>query len=153
MVTIILSTVSGRNADGNNQLSMISGCVCSGYNVTFTCTIIGGGNTIWNGSAFNCSSNSDSNNNQILLRHSGFGSSSKGTCNSGNITGKGLSSENECFVSELNVTVSPSVIDRQVSCFYENGSAEILVGTVTIELTSGGKTLAMRDTIVAIIIV
>ena len=116
--------------------------------MTYTCSIVGGGNTIWNGSAFNCPSNSDSNNNQILLRHSGFGSggNSVGTCNGGAITGEGVSSENGFFTSQLNVTVSPNLVGQQVSCYYENGSIEILVGADTIVLTTEGE-LNIYDTI------
>ena len=126
-------------------ISLISECVCNGYIVTYNCSIFGGGNTIWNGSAFNCPSNSDSSNNQILLRHSGFGtaSNSMGTCNGGAITGEGVRSEGGFFTSILNVTVSPNVVGQQVSCYHENGSVEILVGTATIELSSAGKLLLL----------
>ena len=109
--------------------------------MTYTCSIVGGGNTIWNGSAFNCPSNSDSNNNQILLRHSGFGTqgSSRGICNDGAIVGVGISSNNNLFVSELNITVSANVVGKEVACYHENNLNEDLIGNETITLTSGGK--------------
>lgn len=109
--------------------------------MTYNCSIFGGGNTIWNGSAFNCPSNSDSSNNQILLRHSGFGigSNSMGICNGGAITGEGVSSKGGYFTSQLNVIVSSNLVGQQVSCYHENGSAELLVGTATIELSSAGN--------------
>ena len=133
-------TVTVNSQEGTSgEFSLISGCVCSSYSVTYTCRIFGGGNTLWNGTAFSCPSNSDSNNNQILLRHSGFGTerNSVGTCNGGAITGEGVSSTGG-FTSQLNVTITSDLVGRQVSCYYENGSIEILVGNSTIQLTSAG---------------
>lgn len=129
------------NSEETSQLSLISGCVCPGDTVTYLCSIFGGGNTVWNGSAFSCPSNSDSNNNQILLRHSGFGGqgSSRGICNDGAIVGVGISSEDSLFISQLNVTVIPDVVGKEIACYYENNLNEVLIGNETITLTSGSK--------------
>ena len=109
--------------------------------MTYTCSVVGGGNTIWKGSAFDCPSNSDSNNNQILLRHSGFGSetNSMGMCNNGDIIGEGIQVIDTLFISELRVTVSSDVVGKQVACYHENGVSEILIGNSTIVLTNGSK--------------
>ena len=61
-----------------------------------------------------------------------------GICNSGAITGEGVSSKGGYFTSQLNIIVSSNLVGQQVSCYHENGSAELLVGTTTIELSSAG---------------
>ena len=109
----------------------------------FTCSIVGGGNTIWNGSAFDCPSASDSNDNKIVLRHSGFGmqGNSIGMCNEGAIIGWGISVENTCYISQLSVRVNSDIVGKEVSCFYDNLTSETLIGNRMIVLTSGGKLL------------
>ena len=121
-----------------NQLSVISACICSGAEATYTCSVRGGGNTIWNGSAFNCPSTGSSNNNQILLRHSGFGTQ-MGSCNNGDITGKGIFAMDTLFVSQLNVTLSSDVVGKEIACYYDDNIDEILIGNATIILTTEGK--------------
>ena len=110
--------------------------------MTYTCSIVGGGNTVWNGSAFDCPSSSESFNNQILLRHSGFGSrdNSMGSCNDGTIVAEGVSAEDDYFTSQLSVVVGPSIVGRQVTCYYENTVSEVVIGNATIMLTTGGRT-------------
>ena len=124
-----------------NAFTLNSGCTCPGYSVTFTCSILGGGNTIWKGSAFDCPSTSDSNNNQILLLHSRFGTDQNpsGSCNNGDIQGGGVSRVGGCFISELNVTITPGVVGKEIQCVHDNTSAEILIGSDNITVTTGGK--------------
>ena len=131
------------NSEENHQLTQISGCVCNGHNVTFTCNVVGGGNTIWNGTAFDCPSANSISNNQIFLRHSSFGmlGEPSGVCNEGTIVGEGVSVESTHFTSRLIVRVNSDVVGRSVSCIYDDTAQarETLVGITTIELTSGGK--------------
>lgn len=59
------------------------------------------------GTAFNCGANG------ILLRHDRFASRGiDGVCNSGAIVGRSLGVENECYTSELNVTISPTLNNK-----------------------------------------
>ena len=141
IASFLLFYTCAVSSEPSNHLSLISRCVCLGYNVTYNCTVFGGGNTIWNGTAFNCPSNSDSNNNQILLRHSGFGAqgSSRGICNGGAIVGVGISAIDNVFNSQLNVMVSPDVVGKNVACYHENGTSENLVGNVSISVNIGSK--------------
>ena len=48
----------------------VSGCACPGDTLTYECTVVGAGSTIWTGSAFNCSNS----NYMILLLHNRFSS-------------------------------------------------------------------------------
>jgi hypothetical protein len=76
--------------------------------LTFECTTIGFGTTLWNGTAFNC----ENRGNQILLLNSVFNSGgtlsgSSGTCGD-NIVARGIKVEDtQCHTSQLNITVTP----------------------------------------------
>ena len=113
--------------------------------MTFTCSIVGGGSTIWNGTAFECPSATSTFNNQIFLRHSAFKTLGEpnGTCNEGAIVGEGVNFnvESTRFTSRLIVRVNSDIVGRSVSCIYDDTehARETLVGITTIELTSGGK--------------
>ena len=111
--------------------------------MTFTCSIVGGGNTIWNGTAFNCPSGNSVSNNQIFLRHSAFAMMTGGMCNDGAIVGESVSFDSEVtrYTSRLNITVNSDVVGKNISCIYDDTThgMEILIGTAAIELTSGGK--------------
>lgn len=105
--------------------------------MTYTCNIVGGGTTIWNGSAFDCQSKS----NQILLRHSQFGSQGNafGTCNDGAIVGQDIGVENNCYTSQLKVMVHSEVIGREIACYHDNNNREVLVDNTTIMVTTTGR--------------
>ena len=99
---------------------------------------MGGGNTVWRGSAFNCSSKA----NQIILRHSRFGASAGGTsgsCNNGAIVGQSVGVENgQCFISQLRVSVSETLNSRAVRCDY-SAIDETLIGAAVLNVISGEK--------------
>ena len=135
LITYLFSAVPSVCA---SNITIESGCTCQGHNVTFTCTIVGGGSTIWKGSAFDCPSASDSSDNQILLFHSRFGSEQNptGSCNNAKIQGMGVSNVNGIFTSQLIVTITPSVIGKEVQCVHENTIAEIPIGSGNITATT-----------------
>ena len=110
-------------------------CACPDDVLTFTCTVVGPGNTIWSGTAFNCPSTS----NEIILRHSQFASpGTSGNCNSGTITARSLGVENDCFRSELNVTASASLNKKTVQCQHNSiASGTIPVSETAVTVTSG----------------
>ena len=98
--------------------------------LTFECSVIGRpvGSTVWRGSAFDCP------NEEIVLLHSLFmsKSGSYGMCNNGSIVGRGLRSENGCYTSQLNVTVTPDMIGKSIECVHDDITSTSTVGTLNI---------------------
>ena len=96
-------------------MTAVTKCICPGYNVIYQCTVLGGQFTIWGGTAFQCTGGT------ITLRHSDFGSpSAAGECNNGQIIGRGISQENTCYTSQLNVTLSEGLVGETVTCGADN---------------------------------
>ena len=116
----------------NNGLSVISECICRGYNATYECSVVGPGSTVWRGSGFQGCSN-----NQITLFHSQFSEGTVGICNFGTILGRSVRVESNCYTSQLNIFVGADVIETTVLCSYDNGVNEIDIGNTTITLTTG----------------
>ena len=103
-----------------NQLILTNDCPCPGQNLTFECTIVGGGTTEWQGAeVFDCPDFS----NEILLRHNNFGSTVMGECNAGAIVGRSLRVEDNCYTSQLSVVYSESLNGRNVICAHDDGFA------------------------------
>ena len=101
----------------------------------YQCTVTGGLFTIWGGTAFQCTGES------ITLRHSDFGSSSAaGECNSGQIIGHGISQENNCYTSELNVTLSEGLVGETVTCGINGASPTSIHSIVLATSTSKHNT-------------
>ena len=110
-----------------------AGCACPGDVLTYTCNIIGPGNTIsiWNGSAFNC----PYINNEIILLHSQFvfAPGVSGSCNDGAIAARSIGvGETNNFISELNVTVSTNLHNKTIQCSYAASDRIRIIGTSTI---------------------
>ena len=100
---------------------MLSVCSCVNSSITFECTTVGPGATIWKGSAFDCRTSL----NQIQLLHSQFEDGrASGTCNDGRIVGYGLDvSEDLHFRSRLDVQVTSAAMNgTRVECDYDNGA-------------------------------
>ena len=102
---------------GSNQL-ILSGCVCPGHVATYECTIVGGFATVWQGSAFNCTGN------EISLLHNRFMLNQEkiAECNDGAIVGRNLRIENDCYISQLNVTVSYNMLGKDIKCVQDDGT-------------------------------
>jgi hypothetical protein len=64
-------------------------------------------------------------------------------CNEGAIFGEAVSVELTRYTSRLNVRVDSDIVGKNISCIYDNtiDGMEILIGTIAVELTSGGKFL------------
>lgn len=127
-------SVSSRNSG----LSLISQCICPGYNATYECSISGIGRTIWTGTGFrNCPGNVD----RIILRHNQFSSlgGAIGTCNSGTIVGQSIGVQDaDCYISQLDVFVTSDIVGTTIVCSHDNGSAEFMeVGRSTLTTTTG----------------
>ena len=111
----------------------MSGCACPGDILTYECTAVGAGFTIWTGSAFNCS-NRDY---MILLFHNYFSlaKGDYGLCNNGDIVGQSLSVEGNNYTSQLNVTVTSNTAGKTIECSYDDGLIATLIFTLQIPTT------------------
>ena len=93
-------------------------CVCPGDHLIYVCTVYGGitGATIWHGTAF-----SGCPQDETLLPHSQFTSTrgTIGTCNDGDIVGRGLCIEGNNDTSQLNVTITPNTAGNTIVCAYD----------------------------------
>lgn len=100
--------------------------------ITYECTTVGIGTTVWQGSAFDCRSRT------ISLRHSQFNGTGRiiGVCGTA-LSAFELSSVNFSFTSQLNVSVSEIVVSDTVQCAYDNGKTSTVIGTDTITLSTG----------------
>ncbi len=98
--------------------------------------MVGGGVTVWSGTAFDC----PSNNNMIVLAHILYsGGTAAATCTSA-IRGVGTSVDNGtsgaelCYTSELSVTISANMDGQTVVCTRD----ATMIGTDTLRVA--GKT-------------
>ena len=96
---------------------------------------MGGGLTIWSGSAFDCSAKS----NHIILSHSQFQEGVHGECNNGDLAAKSIGVMNgECFSSQLNITVNTRMKNKTIECIHDTaGSTENLIGSEVLAFTTG----------------
>ena len=97
----------------------------------YNCTVIGGGATLWSGTAFDCATNE----NDIILRHNEFNSSTSGECNQGDITAQSVRVQDNRFISQLNVTVSNELNNKTVKCSTTNSM--VTVGESRIRVIQG----------------
>ena len=128
---IALASISEVQVHGNPS------CACSGEVLTFVCTTVGPGQTIWRGTAFNCTGES----NEIILRHSEFDSPTgiSGTCNSGAIVGQSLGVENaDCYTSQLSITIQSQFNNTTVEYVYSYNN-ESIIGQLRLSVVSGEK--------------
>lgn len=101
----------------------------------YNCSVVGSGKTVWKGSAFDCPDKNDT----VNLVHSQFSTENaraSGTCNNGMIVGYGIKVEDDCFTSQLNVTVTSDLDGKDIICVHDNGSSELVIGNVTIDVIS-----------------
>lgn len=111
-----------------------SQCACLGRVLTYTCTAVGGGSTLWTGTAFDCT------NNLINLRHSLFNSSDRtatGDCNNGAIVGQSVRAMDNCYTSELSVRISADLDNKTIRCDHRPGTETNTIGQSTLTVISG----------------
>ena len=128
----------GKGSGSESRLKLTSYCTCPGYYIlTYECEVIGHhlDATIWRGSAFDCTGQ------EISLLHRLYTDNSThtrayGVCNDGSIVAQSLRLENDTYVSQLNVTVSDSVIGKSIECIFDNTSTTttMIVGDETIHM-------------------
>ena len=114
----------------NNELRTVSRCVCPGFNVTYECTTVGTGSTVWIlGSESEC---------DIILFHTDFASGTAfDTCLDGAVVGRGLGLEDDSYTSVLNVLVTSNLDGKIIQCEYDDGRRTTVVNTTILRLTTG----------------
>ena len=110
-------------------------CACASETLKFTCTIVGSGVTQWDGTAFDCSDNT----NEILLLHSDFRNGTDGRCNGGQITGRSLSVKNNSYTSQLSVSTSASLNNKSIRCIRNEANQMVFIGETVLTVISGKK--------------
>ena len=100
----------------------------------YNCGVIGGSSTLWRGSAFDCQQDGS----VITLRHTQFESNQAfGICSNGDIIGRGLEAMNNCYTSQLNVTVRESFNNKSVQCVLNSRAGPITIGESVLNVVSG----------------
>ena len=98
--------------------------------MTYECTVVGGGATIWKGTALDCPLADD----EIIIFHrANYTSQRPQTCNDGAITGRALSTENDTYTSQLNIQVNDVetliIKNTTVVCAHDNGTHTMEIGS------------------------
>ena len=120
------------------QVSAQRTCICPGDVVIYECTVMGGfgGTTVFKGKSMTNFSFDICTRNELTLFHDLFNhsvtESVKRTCNNGTVIGQILTSENDTYTSQLNVTVTNELLGAQIECIHDNGTQRYVVGTSAI---------------------
>ena len=111
------------------------GCACLGDTLTYRCTAVGAGSTVWEGTAFECVGNS------ITLRHTRFNVADgvSGDCNNGDIRllARSIGVDNDCYTSQLSVFISEQLDRRSILCTHDFGTGLETIGTSTLNVIEG----------------
>jgi hypothetical protein len=95
---------------------------------------MGGITTLWRGTAFDCPLGDSA----IILRHSQFASNQEiGSCNNGDLVGRGLGVVNDCYTSQLNVTVRENFNNKTVRCAFTSSVGTRISGESLLSVASG----------------
>ena len=133
---------AGQAAHTDTNFGISESCICpqtTVYNLTYECTAVGAGITLWTGTAFNCVSSGD----EISLRHSLFRGppgSANGNCNNGNITGHSVGVLNgNHYNSQLHILYNPGLLGHTVECIHDDivNSTPQTIGNSTIAIIGG----------------
>ena len=109
-------------------------CACVGKELTYTCTAVGGGSTLWTGTAFDCS------NNWINLRHSLFSDPNRGAtgdCSGGALVGQSIGVTGNCYTSQLHVRVAADMNNETINCDHRPGTEINTIGESTLIVMTG----------------
>jgi hypothetical protein len=112
----------------------MKGCVCPGDILTYECTVMGeaASATVWTGSALvnDCD--------DIILLHDSRSYNGSGIyCNNGTIVARILYAEGNNYTSQLNITVTPDTVGKNIRCFYVNVPQTMLVFSSIIPTITG----------------
>ena len=98
------------------------GQFCPGHILTYECTACSGQATVWTGNALRC----DHGVNRVSLLHSvDFVDSRK--CNRGAIVCYVVGIVNDCYVSQMNVTLNSDVQEMEIQCGVDDGHSRTLL--------------------------
>ena len=116
----------------NFSSSPNTGCACAGDTLTYDCTAVGLGNTLWEGSVFVCAGNS------IVLLHTQYGGGgTSGVCNGGEVTARSIEVNNNCYTSRLSIRVSPSFNNKTIKCTYVSTMGIETIGLSSLTVLEG----------------
>ena len=94
--------------------------------------------TLWRGTAFDCPMDDS----EITLRHSQFASNQEiGICNNGDIVARGIEIINDCYISQLNVTVRENFNNKTIQCVFTSSEGMRTIGESTLRVASGNLIL------------
>ena len=117
------------NSDSSLSFEIVTThkCIYPGDTVTYECSVIGTGTTVFRGSAIE--SECESSNNEIILLHSRYNltDGTVVTCKSGTIVGRSLRVDDLCYISQLDLNFSSDLIGKTVECIHDNGTSEKVV--------------------------
>lgn len=111
-----------------------SQCACIGRELTYTCTAVGRGSTLWTGTAFDCT------NNWINLRHSLFndtGRGATGDCSGGAIVGESVGVTDNCYTSRLRVRIAADMNNKTIRCDHRPGTEINTIGQSRLAVITG----------------
>ena len=114
------------------------GCLCPGNDLQLWCSVTGGVNTVWTGSAIT----DQCNGNSITLRHSGFSGTVRLSCNSEAVIGQNLpllsNVSANCYTSQLLISITDDLNGTDIRCQIDNNTQPFPeVGQYIINLTKG----------------
>ena len=135
---LIIVCRSSSVCSSPSLVSTATGCLCAGNDLQLLCSVIGGVNTVWTGSAIVDQCSSDN----IILRHSGFSGTVKLTCNLEAVIGQSLPSLSNvsarCYTSQLSISITDNLNGTDIRCQIDNNTQPFPeVGQYVISLTSG----------------
>ena len=101
--------------------------ICLGYHIILECSVFENGTIVFTGSALNC----PATNNEIVLT---AGRNSSKSCNGGLIFGynKPRIGDNRLHNTLLNVTLTSDIIGHTITCSYDNGTTQEVIGDYTV---------------------
>lgn len=128
LLPIIFFPLTVGDSVVKSQLVPLDVCTCPGHTVSFQCTIIGNGNTVFNVTGCH----------PLTLLHTGFNSgSSRRQCKDGAVKAYGVHANhnNMTFVSRINVTLSNDYDDLTIECYHEERGRLHLIGTYNLSIS------------------
>ena len=132
LLSIAQGHIYSTTLKGTEQL----GCICPGQTLTYECSVDGSSSTTtWTGSVFDC----PEIDNELIFLHRRASEDTTISCNGGDIIGRIVGNTENNFVTQINITFSPSLNGKTIECFNHNISSgsTILVGNVSIDFTTG----------------
>ena len=111
------------------------------YTQTFECIVCGVGSTVWNGTFFDCERG-----NEIELRYSRYNDIKDGVdpdnrtsllkeCNKGAVLAKIIGRFDDCYTSQLIVTVEEEMINGTIECIHDNFMERTIVDQKSLMIT------------------